>query len=221
VWVGIDGWSPGDDNLIQAGIDESLANPDTGQCSPGTFYVLPWYELLPADPTEVPITTVTVSPGDQVTVVIGQVSAGTWQIRLTDDTNGQSFSAQQPYNAPEASADWIVEASSSTACNGDVQQGSDVCNLAPFCMVSDGACSGPVNFTNILATGTEANWLDVFMTQNGSTVATPSTLSGNIFSVAYTGAQGSYNAAVGPSGQVLAAGPQPRAKSLLVPVWEH
>jgi hypothetical protein len=216
-WVGIDGWNapslPPNDSLIQAGIDESMTNPDTGTCTPGTYYVWPWWEILPAN--ETPITTVNVAAGDQVTVAISQVEGSTtWAINLTDDTNGQSFTTDQTYDGPASSGDWVVEASSTSACAGSVQGGTDICQLAPYCVGPGTSCTGPVPFSNmsIEGTETETDWWQVFMVQDNATVATPSALGNDSFSVAYTGTQNTIAKAAGSGGSALQLGRQPRNK---------
>jgi hypothetical protein len=66
--------------------------------------------------------------------------------------------------------------------------------------------------------GTEADWWQVFMVQNNATVATPSVLGANGFSVAYTGAQAGVSSLAGGGGSVLVLGSQPRDKVLGHPV---
>ena len=46
-------------------------------------------EILPAAETD--ITTVTVKAGDSITVTLWQVSTSSWEINLTDNTNGESY----------------------------------------------------------------------------------------------------------------------------------
>ena len=232
-WVGIDGWNaPGlapNDSLIQAGVDASMTDPDTGTCTPGKFYAWPWWEILPHD--ETPIDSVTVNAGDQVTVSIARVSGTTtWAINLTDDTDGQSYTTDETYTGPGVSGEWVVEASSTQACNGTVVAGSDICQLAPYCVGPSSSCTGPVSFSNISVGGTETDWWQVFMVQNNATVATPSVLSANGFSVAYTGTQdaasqdgAAQDVVATPTGRgasVLTAGSQPRDKVLTTPISE-
>jgi hypothetical protein len=191
-WVGIDGWNaPGlalNVSLIQAGVDASMTDPDTGTCTPGQYHVWPWWEILPNN--ETPIDSVTVSAGDEVTVSISRVSGTTtWAISLTDDTDGQSFTTDEAYSGPAVSGEWVVEASSTQACNGTVVTGQDICQLAPYCVGPASSCTGPVSFSDISVGGTETDWWQVFMVQDNATVATPSVLSANGFSVAYTGTQ--------------------------------
>jgi hypothetical protein len=222
-WVGIDGWNaqglPQDLSLIQAGVDGSMTDPDTGTCTPGKFYVWPWWEILPQD--ETPITDVTVDPGDQVTVSLSQVGGTTtWAISLTDDNDGQSFTTDQAYSGPASSGEWVVEASSTGACAGSVEQGTDICQLAPYCVGSGASCTGPVPFSNISIDGAQTEWWQVFMVQNDATVAAPSVLGANGFSVAYTGTQDSVASPASGDGTVLKVGSQPRDRVLSRPVSE-
>jgi hypothetical protein len=247
-WVGIDGWNAQglapNDSLIQAGVDASMTDPLTGTCTPGKFYAWPWWEIiLPDDQApETPIDSVTVNAGDQVTVSISQVSGSTtWAITLTDATNGQTYTTDETYTGPGLSGEWVVEASSTQACSGTVVAGSDICQLAPYCVGPPSSCTGPVSFSNISVGGTETDWWQVFMVQNNATVATPSVLSANGFSVAYTGTQDGasqdgatqdgvasqdgapQDGVATPTGRgasVLTAGSQPRDKVLTTPISE-
>ncbi len=180
-WAGIDGFS--DTSLIQAGVTESMIDPDTGGCTPGEFYIHSWWEIVPA--VETPITTwddataATVNAGDQVTVTIGQVSGTTWAIEVADDTSGESFITDQTYAGPGSSAEWIVEAPTSpTLCGGQ-------CMLAPY---SDSSGGGPgVLFSSLGVRGTETTLWQIEMVQNGAQVSTPSARSSDGFSVSYMG----------------------------------
>jgi hypothetical protein len=194
-WVGIDGFNPpgqpADSPLIQAGIDESDTNPATDQCTPGSFFVWPWWEVLPA-PEQLPANWqgASVSAGDKVTVTIGQVSGGTWAMELTDHTGGGSFIADASFGGSDATAEWIVEASSDAGdCNG-------VCPLAEYTNAHD---SEPgVTFSKLGLEGTDSTWYQIAMVQDGLQVSTPSAYSTNAadtgvtgFSVSYTGVGGS------------------------------
>lgn len=159
-WVGIDG--DGNTSLIQAGIDE-LPNPNNAS----QFFIVPWWEILPAAQTD--ITTVSVSAGDQVTVTIDQISGTEWSITLTDDTNGQSFTTVQTYTGPGASAEWIVEAPYNS--NGNQF------TLAPYTPV--------VNFSDLGSTPVGSTEQEIIMVQANNQVSTPSALSSNGFNVAY------------------------------------
>jgi ribosomal protein L24E len=159
-WVGIDGGN-GDNSLIQAGVNES---PDPN--NPGDFLIQPWWEILPA--AETFISTVQVRAGDQVTISIGQLNGSQWAITLTDVTDGQSFTTDQTYTGPAATAEWIVEA---LTVNGQVAM------LAPYAPV--------VDFTNLRFSGTNTRLQEVIMVQGNNQVSTPSALTPNGFEVAY------------------------------------
>ncbi len=163
-WVGIDGATDGDAALIQAGV-ALVTNPDMGT---PTVSVVPWWEVLPAPAT--PITTLTVRPGDRVTVQLAQVTAATWRITLADDTAGRSFSITQPYSAQLASAEWIVEA----PFDGNTQQ---IVALGPY--------RPAVRFSNLQVAGASRQLTRDVMVQRGAAVSTPSTLSASGFQVAY------------------------------------
>ena len=105
-WVGLDGYD--DHRLIQAGVLEARANPYTGSCASGATWVLPWTEVLPSSPTAV--AGLAVNPSDSVTVSIAQHATASWEITLTDNTTGRTYSTFQAYDGPTRSAEWIVEA---------------------------------------------------------------------------------------------------------------
>lgn len=205
-WVGIDGLN--DSSLIQAGIGESMTNPDTDVCTPGTFYLWPWWEILPAPSTMIVTwndgTTAAVHAGDQVTVTTSQVSGMTWAIELADDTSGRSFTTEQTYNAADSSADWIMEAPyDPTICGGS-------CSLAPYCVLSGGQCSGPVPFSDLGIIGAEATLWQIVMVQENVHVSTPSALANDSFTVEYTGGTKSTFAGTGSTrSSVLREGNQP------------
>ncbi len=106
-WTGIGGYSSSD--LIQAGTaEQSLpSNPLVGD----QYYA--WYELLPASETQLTGCTgdanCTVTPGDDVTVNISQVSGDTWSIAMTD-AGHWTWSKDVTYNSSESSGEWILEA---------------------------------------------------------------------------------------------------------------
>jgi hypothetical protein len=102
-WTGIGGYSSSD--LIQAGTAEQSA-PDNPILGP-QYYA--WYELLPDSETQLTNCTgdanCTVTPGDNVTVDISQVSGNTWSISLND-----AGKWTWTYASSESSAEWILEA---------------------------------------------------------------------------------------------------------------
>jgi hypothetical protein len=106
-WTGIGGYSTSD--LIQAGTAEDSApsNPILGT----QYYA--WYELLPNSETQITGCTgdanCTVTPGDQMSVQIKNVSGNTWSISIAD-SGKWSWSQDVTYSSSESSAEWILEA---------------------------------------------------------------------------------------------------------------
>lgn len=95
-WVGIGGVSSHD--LIQAGTQTIFQN--------GAPTYEAWYELLPADSVQVPLT---VHPGDAMTVSLTETSAGEWQISFADASTGQNYTTSIAYQSSLSSAEWIEE----------------------------------------------------------------------------------------------------------------
>ena len=162
-WVGIDGAGSGLGSLVQAGVTE-LPDPTT---SIG-FDVFAWWEVLPANSQ--PIMTMTVNPGDEVSVTISQLSGTSWEISLSDGTDGQGYTQDVTYNGPGASAEWIVEAPTDGQSNQQLP-------LAPY--------SPAVGFTDLSASGSSTAMSEVVMTQGGQQVSTPSALTPAGFAVGY------------------------------------
>lgn len=106
-WTGIGGYNTSD--LIQAGTAEQSApnNPVLGQ----QYYA--WYELLPAGETELTNCSgdpnCTVTPGDNITVNIKQVSGSIWTISMTN-AGKWSWSQNVTYTSSKSSGEWILEA---------------------------------------------------------------------------------------------------------------
>jgi hypothetical protein len=100
VWIGIGGLVD-ENTLIQTGTEQDSR-------SGGTNYSA-WYEILPND--AITITTINVSPGDEITASINLVDSATneWSIEMFDITNGQSFQENFFYDSSRLSAEWIVE----------------------------------------------------------------------------------------------------------------
>jgi hypothetical protein len=103
-WVGIGGY--GDSTLIQLGAMEWIGP------SGGASYVV-WYELYPVGAIEVPRS---VKPGDiitaslQCTAACSPSSVQTWQLSLTDQSAGWTWTQSFQYQSSMASAEWITEA---------------------------------------------------------------------------------------------------------------
>lgn len=98
-WIGIGGQL--DDTLIQTGTEHDSVNGETVYSA--------WYELLPND--SITITTLNVSPGDQIKASINLVDSvsNQWSIKIRDVTNGQTFQNNFFYYSSQLSAEWIIE----------------------------------------------------------------------------------------------------------------
>jgi len=99
VWVGIGGFFG--HTLIQTGTEQD--------CVGGVIQYSAWYELLPSD--SVTITTMEISPGDEMTASISleNPAESIWSIRIDDLSTGQSFSQNFFYSSSKLSAEWIIE----------------------------------------------------------------------------------------------------------------
>ena len=104
LWVGIGG--DGDSTLIQLGTEQLITS--SGAAS---YYV--WYELYPAATVYLGHA---VKPGDiiaaslQCTAACSPSSVQTWQLTMTDETAGWSWTQNVQYQSSMASAEWITEA---------------------------------------------------------------------------------------------------------------
>jgi len=98
-WIGIGGQL--DDTLIQTGTEHDSVS--------GEAVYSAWYEFLPND--SITITTMNVSPGDQIKASINLVDSvnNTWSIKVRDVTNGQTFQNDFFYYSSQLSAEWIIE----------------------------------------------------------------------------------------------------------------
>jgi hypothetical protein len=99
-WVGIGGANTTD--LIQAGT-EATVNGD------GTVTYDAWTETLPQ---AVRTVSLTVGPGDTVSVSITEQSSGVWLIDMKNVTTGKTYTTTIRYNSSKSSAEWIEEAPS-------------------------------------------------------------------------------------------------------------
>jgi hypothetical protein len=172
-WVGIDGNSGV--GLLQAGVQESYNNPSTGGCDPSaSYWIEPWWEVLPAPETIV--RSVQVHPGDSVTVSIAKTSTpGLWSVSLRDNTDGLDFLQMTRYSGPATSAEWVDEAPSvpsGTECGSGVAPGGNgtvVCPVAPYSDVawSDLRLAQPGKVIEVLAKT---------IVQGSSDVSAPSTV---------------------------------------------
>lgn len=98
-WVGIGGVASSD--LIQAGTQATVSG--------GTVAYDAWIEMLPQ--TSRPVS-LSVNPGDSVTVTISQQSSGRWSISIKDNTTGGRYATTVTYRSSNSSAEWVQEAPS-------------------------------------------------------------------------------------------------------------
>ena len=96
LWVGIDGFTSS--ALIQAGTEADYRN--------GAAHYSAWSEILPAP--AVTIRTLSVRPGDRMSVTITRVSSGRWRIVVKDARSG-SYATTRAYSGSASSAEWIEE----------------------------------------------------------------------------------------------------------------
>lgn len=98
-WVGIGGIDTRD--LIQAGTQATVNGGDVEYEA--------WIEMLPASSRPVSLS---VNPGDSVTVTLTQKSAVDWTILMKNNTTGGRYSTTVQYTSSNASAEWVQEAPS-------------------------------------------------------------------------------------------------------------
>jgi hypothetical protein len=100
-WVGIDGFS--DTTVEQIGTESD--------CNGTTPVYYAWYEFYPANPTEVVISNLPVSPGDKMGASVHYNTDGTFTLHLHDFTTGGNFEiTKSAPGANRTSAEWIAEA---------------------------------------------------------------------------------------------------------------
>ena len=154
-WVGIGGVSSND--LIQAGT-QNVISP-SGQITTTAFY-----ELLPD--ASIAINSVTVKPGDSITVSINQQSPGQWLINMTDNTTNQNYQTTVSYNSSISSAEWIEEAPSN---------GTSVLPLDNFGTLQFSGGATTQNGSQVSISGSDAHAVTM-VNNGGQSLATPSAL---------------------------------------------
>jgi hypothetical protein len=121
-WVGIGGGCVDaqcqvtDSTLIQAGTEQDVD-------SSGNATYSAWWEIIPQPST--PITTITVHPGDRMSVAISETAANSemWTITVKDLTDKQTFTVSTPYPSTYATAEWIEETPVVITSGGGTQIG--------------------------------------------------------------------------------------------------
>ncbi len=171
-WVGLDGYSS--TSVEQIGTDSD--------CDAGTPSYHAWYEMYPNPSATLPTSDV-VSPGDHLTALVASNAAGTsFLLMIKDSTAGWNFSTTQAGSGfARSSAEVIAEAPSE-------------CTVV-FCNEVSLADFGQVGYSGsslIDTAGTHGslsafNANEISMSDNGTTLATPSNLSsdGSSFTVTW------------------------------------
>jgi hypothetical protein len=98
-WVGIGGINSTD--LIQAGTEATVSGGEVAYNA--------WIEMLPAASRPISLS---VTPGDSVTVSITQKGTLDWLIELKNNTTGGRYSTTVQYRSSRTSAEWVQEAPS-------------------------------------------------------------------------------------------------------------
>jgi hypothetical protein len=105
-WIGIGGGcvdakcTTTDSTLIQTGTEQDVS-------ASGAPSYSAWWEAIPGP--SFTITNVAVHAGDKISSSISQLAPGVWTIKLSDLTDGQSYSSTLPYSSTEATAEFIQE----------------------------------------------------------------------------------------------------------------
>ncbi|MEM4108842.1 MAG: G1 family glutamic endopeptidase, partial [Conexivisphaerales archaeon] len=181
-WVGIDGYN--DSTVEQTGI---LAEPSGHGPHSSTIYKV-WYEFYPASPVYAAFTA---SAGDNVNATVSyNPTTGNFTTSITVySTSGKVVGTlthtQKVKGALDDSAEWIVEAPSSTgsilplANFGTVYFGKDYTGFSGTNYATIGGSTRPISLFSYVSI--------TMVSTSGTPMATPSTLSpdGTSFSVTY------------------------------------
>ncbi|HXW89889.1 MAG TPA: G1 family glutamic endopeptidase [Terriglobales bacterium] len=176
-WVGIDGYSS--DTVEQTG---TLA-----YCDGTSAFYYAWYEFYPAASVE--ITSVPVSPGDQISAEV-TYNGTEFTTTITNETTGASYSKKgRVRGAARSSAEWIAEAPCCTSSGGilplsdfgTASFGEDYTDVSDTNFATDTSTSGVIS-----AFGSDVQEI-IMVSSSGSEEALPSALTsdGTSFQVAW------------------------------------
>jgi hypothetical protein len=98
-WVGIDGY--GSSTVEQTGV--------ATDCSTGRPVHQAWYEMYPANPVYLSVSSYPVSAGDQITALVTYAGSNRYTLKLTDSTRGWTYSTTKSLSARRVSAEVIIE----------------------------------------------------------------------------------------------------------------
>jgi hypothetical protein len=190
IWVGIDGYSTA--TVEQLGTEQDVVN--------GTPQYYSWYEMYPKPPVTIHHTT---RPGDAMTASVTWDSGTTYTLAIQDVTQNWSFSINKTATAKRASAEWIVEAPSSTL---------GVLPLANFGTATfTGASATIQKTTGPIDNSTWQNAEITMVNSGGAAKATPGGLTDSgtpttsSFSVTFNRSNGPMQGPGGPANEPLSA----------------
>ncbi|MEX2045600.1 MAG: G1 family glutamic endopeptidase [Chloroflexota bacterium] len=169
-WVGIGGVTGTD--LIQAGTMASVSG--------GSVSYEAWIEMLPDSAQMISLS---VAPGDSITVTITEQASGEWLIVMVNNSTRDSYERTVLYNSSRSSAEWIQEAPSTSRGILPLDDFGSV-RFTAGSAVRDGRSMG---LSDLGATPV------AMVNRLGQAIALPSTLGadGSSFVVTRTGAPGS------------------------------
>jgi hypothetical protein len=98
-WVGIDGY--GTSTVEQTGV--------ATDCSSGSPVDQAWYEMYPANPVYLSLSSYPVSAGDAISASVTYAGSRRYTLKLTDSTRGWTYSTTKSLSAQRASAEVIIE----------------------------------------------------------------------------------------------------------------
>jgi len=173
-WVGIGGVSSND--LIQVGTQNVV---EDGQVQTSAFY-----ELLPY--SSVPISSINVSPGDSISASVTETSPDEWNVSITDNTSGSTFSTQVSYDSSLSSAEWIEEAPSTNGISQIPLDGFGTISFSNCLTTSSGSTE------NLTSSNAQIMSMDNSLGENLASVSGIS--SGNSFTITRTSAISSISA---------------------------
>ncbi|MEY9875674.1 hypothetical protein ABH931_005178 [Streptacidiphilus sp. MAP12-33] len=98
-WVGIDGY--GSSTVEQTGV--------ATDCSSGSPVDQAWYEMYPANPVYLSLSSYPVSAGDSIKASVAYTGSRRYTLTLTDSTKGWTYTTTKSLSAQRTSAEVIIE----------------------------------------------------------------------------------------------------------------
>ncbi|MCL2729812.1 MAG: G1 family endopeptidase [Actinomycetia bacterium] len=98
-WVGIDGY--GSSTVEQTGV--------ATDCSSGKPVHQAWYEMYPASPVYLSLSSYPVSAGDQISASVTYAGSNKYTLKLADSTRGWTYTTSKSLSAQRTSAEVIIE----------------------------------------------------------------------------------------------------------------